>query len=368
MAIYRHIVRVTERAMLLSAIMFFVACAGEKSETEQNYVTFDITDSDGWNNVSRGTELTTSNLATSGFGVFAYYTENKSWGTANADSPNFMNNTRVTKSGTSWQYTPIKYWPHNQNDKVSFFAYAPYIANQTINGSTIEFNVEKDVDDQIDLTWSNSNTTNLNKNTSAVNFTFKHALARIGFNIMAKADGKYPLKKGITMRIKKVTIGYGASTQNGNGLYNNGELDLYSTNVAWSNCSGSVAYSIEPNNFIGQNSDGFTLTNENTDKAQMLNRDDAYIMVIPQGTNTYNIYVEYEVLLSSDDGNGGTKVYNQYTNKCVGTVELNLEASQTYIINMTTDLKNATVNYVSITEWKNNDVEPTIGGFVDEIV
>ena len=25
-----------------------------------------------------------------------------------------------------WTYSPVKYWPNNKNDKISFFAYAPY--------------------------------------------------------------------------------------------------------------------------------------------------------------------------------------------------------------------------------------------------
>jgi len=92
-------------------------------------------------------DITPTTLQTSGFGVFAYHT--------NADLydqtfvPNFMYNQKVTYkagSGTTdpgtWEYTPIKYWPNEfgQNalsedvDKVSFFAYAPYVTVDAASG------------------------------------------------------------------------------------------------------------------------------------------------------------------------------------------------------------------------------------------
>lgn len=85
---------------------------------------------------------TEEDLAThNGFGVFAYYTAGAEY---SVDAkPNFMFNQQVV--GTSgatptWSYSPIKYWPNNTKrdgttdydisdtkDKLSFFAYAPYI-------------------------------------------------------------------------------------------------------------------------------------------------------------------------------------------------------------------------------------------------
>ena len=39
-----------------------------------------------------------------------------------------MHNQMVKFDGTNnvWTYSPVKYWPNRQNDKISFFAYAPY--------------------------------------------------------------------------------------------------------------------------------------------------------------------------------------------------------------------------------------------------
>lgn len=30
---------------------------------------------------------------------------------------------------SAWTYSPIKYWPNRDGDKISFFAYAPYESN-----------------------------------------------------------------------------------------------------------------------------------------------------------------------------------------------------------------------------------------------
>ncbi len=104
--------------------------------------------------------ITTSSLETgahktAGFGVFAYMkgtggaTDCYTTGTWNTSTPNFMYNQQVIYSGSTWTYSPVKYWPNDFSTtdvdnktgdteankaqgsvaagKVSFFAYAPYI-------------------------------------------------------------------------------------------------------------------------------------------------------------------------------------------------------------------------------------------------
>ena len=80
-----------------------------------------------------------------GFGVFGYYTDNNDYDQLAV--PNFMWNQKVKANFaaatpyafTFWSYEPVKYWPNeygnnaisDDNDKVSFFAYAPYVAVET---------------------------------------------------------------------------------------------------------------------------------------------------------------------------------------------------------------------------------------------
>lgn len=80
---------------------------------------------------SRGTETNDASIKSKngGFGILAYYTEQTDF--ANTNKPNFMWNQKVTydTTHTNWEYTPVKYWPTKVKDKVSFFAYAPYVEN-----------------------------------------------------------------------------------------------------------------------------------------------------------------------------------------------------------------------------------------------
>lgn len=71
-----------------------------------------------------------------GFGVIAFYTDDDLY--SPIYQPNFMYNTKVTKGtaeGAGWEYTPVRYWPNETGagatsdgvDRLSFFAYAPYV-------------------------------------------------------------------------------------------------------------------------------------------------------------------------------------------------------------------------------------------------
>ncbi len=94
------------------------------------------------NTVMRGV----GNAIGDGFGVFAYYTNNNDYD--QLAIPNFMWNQKVKAKFASdaaeaafqyWEYSPIKYWPNeygnnaisDDNDKVTFFAYAPYVDVET---------------------------------------------------------------------------------------------------------------------------------------------------------------------------------------------------------------------------------------------
>ena len=80
-------------------------------------------------------DIDNENIKTIGFGVFAYYTPTNQYD-AKA-TPNFMYNQKVTYNDgkNEWTYEPVKYWPNEYGnaaisddvDRVSFFAYAPYV-------------------------------------------------------------------------------------------------------------------------------------------------------------------------------------------------------------------------------------------------
>lgn len=84
---------------------------------------------------TRGVALTTDNLSSAG--VFAYFTNGAF--DASTAQPNFMYNQKLEKSGGAWTYSPLKYWPNNENDRITFVAYAPYVDEATPGGSNPSF-------------------------------------------------------------------------------------------------------------------------------------------------------------------------------------------------------------------------------------
>ena len=171
------------------------------------------------------------NLTTAGvgFGIFAYYTDNLEY--SSTTIPNFMYNQKVTWSSSKWNYSPIKYWPNEYGntassddiDKVSFFAYAPYVdvtastgqvtgdktygitqlSRNTATGDPLVKYITRAsgsvvTDHGVDLLWAVNNSNGLpylNQTRTAgttsddkIQFTFNHALAKIGAMIQAGDD------------------------------------------------------------------------------------------------------------------------------------------------------------------------------------
>ena len=110
--------------------------------TGDQAVGFDVYTSRSTTRAGAVGELTTAKMKMNpspfylaGFGVFGYYTDNNDYDPQSL--PNFMYNQQVTwnKTNNYWQYDPIKYWPNEYGtnaisddaDKVTFFAYAPYV-------------------------------------------------------------------------------------------------------------------------------------------------------------------------------------------------------------------------------------------------
>ncbi len=130
-------------------------------------VAFDTYISSNTNGTTRSTydgnyagygDYTNVELRGGGFGVFASYYDgsDKYADLTTAPKYNFMYNQLVEYSGSNWTYEPLLYWPNETSknsaadaqtdqqtgntataphlDRVSFFAYAPYVAINTTNG------------------------------------------------------------------------------------------------------------------------------------------------------------------------------------------------------------------------------------------
>lgn len=188
-----------------------------------------------------------------GFGVYGFYHDNTTY--TSSLKPDFMFNEHVSWNG-GWTYSPLKYWPNETNvdsqdpaatayashkDKLSFFAYAPYvnlttpgdlwvsadgkayvdnavgatgitaITNETTTGDPkVIWRFSNDLDNNVDLLWgvapagmsytdvSGTDITvpvgeplkNMVKpdKDQKMKFLFQHALSRIGLTVVSAID------------------------------------------------------------------------------------------------------------------------------------------------------------------------------------
>jgi len=234
---------------------------------------------------SRGASMDFSKLKSESFGVLAYYTDGAVWSTNYR--PNFMYNQLVNWNNDRWEYSPIKYWPIVENDKVSFFAYAPYddqnatttvynngielSGKSEIGAPTIYFTVNSSIADQVDLLYASE----IDKNREKVSFNFKHALSRIGFS--AKAADDY----GDTV-IKMTSVSLKGK------FYQSGKLNLL--DGAWSEYETPAAdvryeHLFEP-------------AKELDTVVELIHGEDGYMMIIPQnfeGSNIFTLEATYTI-------------------------------------------------------------------------
>lgn len=145
------------RKLFLFAVTatMMAACSNEElatqnkpgpQEQEDVAVNFDIYTNRATTRAGEAKEITTGTLQNgihkeAGFGVFAFYTNNGSYD--QYAKPNFMYNQQVTYASDKWTYEPVKYWPNEYGnaavsddvDKVSFFAYAPWVKTVPTTGT-----------------------------------------------------------------------------------------------------------------------------------------------------------------------------------------------------------------------------------------
>lgn len=237
--------------------------------------------------------------ATNGFGVFAYYTDNADY-TTGSYYANFMYNQKVTYNSSSWEYSPVKYWPNEHGtsassstrvDKLTFMAYAPWVDVKDLNNgvpstvndgsnnaategiinmsgnavqedATLSFVVPASSEEQIDLLYGVLNSQSVNvddvnqgsingpianltkqKTSGHVDILFKHALAKAQIDIKDIVDAVSgtttvnPASDNTKVFVKSLNI-------LGTGLGTSGKLNLYTG--LWSNTAGTTSFSVRP--------------------------------------------------------------------------------------------------------------------------
>lgn len=245
-----------------------------------------------------------------GFGVFAYYTDEKRY--SDAATPNFMNNQQVTYNGSAWTYAPVKYWPNEATDYVSFFAYAPYregFSVPTSGDPIISFAVGTDVTNHIDLVAAEN--THIDCQKQAINgkilFKFKHALSRVGFKVEAVMDEvndqengdkdennqKNPITEGTTISVQEVEL-------IGN-FYTTGKLNLNGAVWTPDEDGKTGSYTLKAEDFTD-------VAKAVTIDPEVLNKNTEYMMLIPTKTIAVKVRVKYTVKTADDKLSDGASV------------------------------------------------------------
>ena len=262
---------------VMIAQLVLSGCAGEgveeTSSSSSSEINFDAYV--GRNASTRAGVTNVTSLKGSGFGVFARYNHN------GATSP-LMDNEHVTWKGNHWGYTNTRYWPNEGS--VDFYAFAPYLKNVELvnapdsikdNPTCIEFTSSTS---PVDLVWDvqKNKTVPISPTDGKVKFQFKHALARLGFDITANQDLE---EHGAVIQVEEVKL-YGDTIVNG-AFDIKGYLNL--ENGGWSRHKKNtrVVYTWTP---TGAEDGTFKLSASQLDHTCPIieNAPNSYLCIIPQ--------------------------------------------------------------------------------------
>lgn len=158
------------------------------SETNIDFLKRDIKNPDNFN---------------AGFGVFARYNYN-------GKILSLLDTEHVTwnKDQNHWEYTNTRFWP--SEGSVDFYAFAPYSDQPKMENFEIVFPANWS---PVDLVYANAE--NQKKANNPVKFTFKHALARLSFDITANPKIE---EKDVVIKVKEVKL-YGDKVNENKGIF-----------------------------------------------------------------------------------------------------------------------------------------------------
>lgn len=295
---------------VLIAQLVLSGCAGEAVEETSSSTSSEINfDAYVGRNASTRSSITDMTFLRSGewnagFGVFARY-----------GNTHLMDTEHVTWREDHWGYDHIRFWP--SSGTVDFYAFAPYspqvrmgslpdsLANQADSNSPNTYIDFPSNMSPVDLVWANQPNQKAPKSpNSKVQFQFKHALVRLGFDITANQVLE---EKGAVITVDKVIL-YGANETSGIFLMG-GHLNLKTGKwVPYDNNGIKWFYTWTPTGKV----DGKDETLEEQQKkgpiyklsapqlndktSSITNKDDSYIFIIPQPMPAnFNLKITYKV-------------------------------------------------------------------------
>ncbi len=362
----------------------------------------------------------TTSLQTEGFGLFATYTDNAEY-TA-ATGPNFMYNTKV--STKDWTYSPLRYWPNETSttnadgkgatsegvDRLSFFAYAPYVeatattgavtentvgitaltANNVTTDPKVTYVVADDPSKSVDLLWgvvpagttkwSNVTGTDIDiaegkpylnlikpKTNQKVNLLFKHALAKLNLNVVGAFDA---VTGGTKDAATKITVA--SVTIEGTGFKKTAVLNLNNTTAnepLWEAVkdAGDITLTVSDANLNSkikdsgkdeaQTVDGVTETAQDLLNSDATSAQKAFI-IIPSSAADKSLKVTIDYYVNTTDASlskGYSRVENKITKTITGFAP---EAGKNYTLLLSLGMTSVKVS-ATVSDWTTEDGSST---------
>ena len=362
----------------------------------------------------------TTSLQTEGFGLFATYTDNAEY-TA-ATGPNFMYNTKV--STKDWTYSPLRYWPNETStknadgkgatsegvDRLSFFAYAPYVeatattgavtentvgitaltANNVTTDPKVTYVVADDPSKSVDLLWgvvpagttkwSNVTGTDIDiaegkpylnlikpKTNQKVNLLFKHALAKLNLNVVGAFDA---VTGGTKDAATKITVA--SVTIEGKGFKKTAVLNLNNTTAnepLWEAVDGAddIMLTVSGDNLNSkikdsgkdeaQTVDGVTETAQDLLNSDATSAQKAF-MIIPSSATDNSLKVTIDYYVNTTDASlskGYSRVENKITKTITGFAP---EAGKNYTLLLSLGMTSVKVS-ATVSDWTTEDGSST---------
>lgn len=251
---------------------------------------------------------------------------------------NTFDGTKVSKSGGTWSYSPVRYW--NAGTTYRFAAYAPEIPDgkgtvgtDDANGRLTFTDYVCDPDNQLDLIYAGQSITAQAENNSPVSFNFQHLLSMIKFTFKSGFPNDVP----VTVSELKV---YGMAAQ---GTYNNG----------WTPDENQAVAEGAPFEEM------VTTTAENT-ASQATQAASANFVVIPQSGGS--VTVSFKAAVSLDASEVKTK---EFTTTLVPAWEAgNCYNYVATITEQNMEVESVTYDDPTVTEWVEQEIESGVGTMV----
>lgn len=354
---------------------------------------------------TKGQDVTNTTMQGTGFGIMGYYTGRSEWATADKSkvTPGFMYNQEVKydKTNKAWTYSPVKYWPNNTDDKVSFFAYAPYDKTGTTHGITVSKITDagipaitfalKDKDnltDMVDLVVSKALDKTYNDGT--ISFQFEHTLSKVSFKVKAGADYQdMDGTKSFIYVTKMWIIGANGDMSEKQALKN--ANSKFYTKAAWKDLHWDYANAVIPTadydikglmnvdaGITEVKDDGSTETiygvKVHSTTAKDLFKDKEFLYLIPVGDNTAtvnndanqggcaegDIQIGFHYDIVTQSASNASQYLASHAEAAVKIPAHHMKRNKAYIYTFTINLRKIEVSAADVTNWGNAEGDFTV--------